>query len=68
LSYYSDRNVAWLNGPKEYLEKGRGVRFFLLVPYQTPEVQELYNNLLEDGFSVSERLENGYLPIIVLKK
>ncbi len=68
LSYYSDRNLVWLNGPKEYLDKGRGVRFFLLVPYQTPEVQELYNKLLKDGFFVSARLENGYLPIIVLKK
>ncbi len=68
LSYYMDRNLSWLNGPEEYLERGRGVRFFLLVPYQTPEAQELFNKLLADGFSISERLENRYLPIIVLKR
>ncbi len=68
LSYYTDRNLVWLNGPREYLAKGSNLKFFLLIPYQTPEVQDLYNKLLADGFTVSERLENGYLPIIVLKK
>lgn len=68
LSYYTDRNLVWLNGPKEYLAKGSNLKFFLLVPYQTPEVQDLYNKLLADGFTVSERLDNGYLPVIVLKK
>lgn len=68
LSYYTDRNLVWLNGPREYLAKGSNLKFFLLIPYQTPEVQDLYNKLLADGFTVSERLENGYLPVIVLKK
>ena len=68
LSFYTDRNLVWLNGPKEYLAKGSNLKFFLLIPYQTPEVQDLYNKLLADGFTVSDRLENGYLPIIVLKK
>lgn len=68
LSYYSDRNLVWMNGLNEYLKMGSNLKFFLLVPYQTPEVQDLCNKLLEDGFTVTEKLDNGYLPIIVFRK
>ena len=63
------QTIVLLNGLERPLLLGN-LAFLLqilLIPYQTPEVQDLYNKLLADGFTVSDRLENGYLPIIVLK-